>query len=223
MADKKLTELEEATSIADTDLLYVSSGGVSKKIQASKIIATEQISNITACGQNVIGLIKNGRVYTATSNATTYTADATGRGLSTSINTNDLYSSGFIQVPIPTSSPVIKLLLNHSDMFALCENGELYVWGKNTSKCLGLNHANIVPFPVLSNTNVIDIYGHASNGEYEGYMYNQMIIKKDDGKFYGVGTNYQGAFGLGNTTALSVWTELTGLGINNIADRKSVV
>lgn len=54
MADSKLVDLTEATNIADTDLLYISSGGVSKKVTGLKVARVGSINTFTVAQRGTL-------------------------------------------------------------------------------------------------------------------------------------------------------------------------
>lgn len=97
--------------------------------------------------------------------------------------------------------------------YALFDNGNLYTWGHNSRGNLGLGHTNMMPWPTLSATDVVEVYIDPSNlgGDKD---YGRLMHKKRDGWVYGTGYNGGGELGLGNTNQYNAWTRLDWMGQN---------
>lgn len=116
----------------------------------------------------------------------------------------------------------IKIAVQGMVGYALMDNGNLYVWGRNNYGALGLGTSTTPYFvnhykPQITNTNVVEVYTHPSGGSRNEGDRVRSIIKKTDGKIYGCGFNEQGGLGLNNTTNISYWTELTWCGTNPVS------
>ena len=101
--------------------------------------------------------------------------------------------------------------------YALFENGNLYTWGNNTRGNLGLGHTNMMPWPTLSATDVVEVYTDPSN-EGGDKDYGRLMHKKTDGWIYGAGYNFHGELGLGDGNQRNAWVRLDWMG----RDPKSV-
>lgn len=116
----------------------------------------------------------------------------------------------------------VKIAIQGYVAYALMDNGNLYVWGKNSFGALGLGTSTTPYFvdhykPQITNTNVVDVYTHPSGNARNEADRVRSIIKKTDGKIYGCGFNEQGGLGLNNTTNYSYWVELTWCGTNPLS------
>lgn len=184
------------------------------KTFTTKFVADrEPITWLSSTGHSVGMAIKGGRLYSACATSAAYNNGATGRGLTGTHAINGI--SRFKEVPIPSSSPLVKAGLRGSGAgWALMQDGTLYTWGYNSTGCCGLGHVNQVPYPTLSTTDVVEVYDNDGAGEYESNSGCRLIIKKTDGYLYATGHNGDGEFGLSNTTNYSTWQQLTSLGTN---------
>lgn len=94
----------------------------------------------------------------------------------------------------------VKAGMYHS--MAITTNNELYTTGQNSYGMLGLeNYVNVtqVEWKKANIENVLYVNGN---------HYNTEIIDKD-GRVFIVGINYDGQFGLGTSTSVNTWTEIT--------------
>jgi len=178
-----------------------------------------KVANMSKNGHNVFGCTIDGVPYTTsgvpytTSGIPTTAAEATntvywaytGRG-----NTGETVHFGvdnLKKISLPTGSVVEKMETLGAITLIKTTDKSLYVFGRNSGGQGGLGHNNFVPTPIISATNVEEIYVHSTNNE-SGYFSANIVIKKSDGFLYGCGVNSSGALGIGNASAKNVWTAL---------------
>lgn len=170
------------------------------------------IERMSECGYNNIQVFGDGEIYVASANTSsraTYTNGKTG---------NVVFAPGldnFDRVIIPDTSPVVDAgsAGGYAVSYALCENGNLYTWGLNSQGQCGVGNTTQVVTPTLAQTNVTKVFTHPTNGA--NLLANvRLIIQKTDGYLYGAGYNNYGALGLGTTTAVTTFTQLTAFGTN---------
>ena len=93
--------------------------------------------------------------------------------------------------------------------YALFSNGNLYTWGYNGYGQLGIGSTTDSRMPVLSNTNVAQVYTHPSQAQGTDYSIQRLVIRKTNNTFWGCGHDGQYQLGLGTNTAKTSWTALT--------------
>lgn len=206
------------------------SGGFTGTLQFPDTIASDQVYNLADIikridmnygskvvvekfsnpGHNtLLALADNGKLYSTSGHNGASWAWATGRGANGYAAPYGLM--GWKIVPIPDTSPVVDCGLYGHNGFALLQNGNLYTWGLNSDGCLGVGDTLFRPTPVLSTTNVTDVY---CDGTKTGYNAEDpfLHIRKTDGYLYGVGNNAHGQLGDGTNVSKSSWTKITSLG-----------
>lgn len=203
----------------DEKKTYIGDGSTSGGNALSNDIVTSDLNKsvtyMSKSGHNSQFLLVNGKLYSTSGNSAGAANGnrITGRGLD---NQSSVYGcDNFKLVPMPSTSPIIKVGHAGQAAYALLTNGELYTWGYNQHGTLGLGHTSPISIPTLAETNVSEVYDHPSNG---GYSVNgvRIYIKKTDGYIYGAGYNSQGQLGLGDNTLRSTFTQITSLGTNVI-------
>lgn len=169
------------------------------------------VEKITSGGYNSIQIFGENEIYFACGTSSTWGAATNGRNSATYLTALGL--NNFQKIIIPGSSKVIDagFFGGYSCAYALCENGDMYVWGNNDSGQCGQGNTNPIIQPVLGDTNVVKVYSDTSNGGY-GVGQTRTVFLKTDGYLYGAGYNAYGAFGLGTTTNVTTFTRLTNFG-----------
>jgi alpha-tubulin suppressor-like RCC1 family protein len=164
----------------------------------------DDITWLSTGGYGVLAMIRNGELWTVTTSGTGSNPPS-GRGTGTTAFTSLAYPG---RVIFPSNSKIKKVGgFTREFAFALMENGELYTWGNNTHGQCGLGHTLYVPYPVLSATDVVDVYYNNTSSVYAGIA-GALFIKKTDGKVYATGYNGYGQLGVGDTTNRNTWTEI---------------
>jgi len=126
-----------------------------------------------------------------------------------SVNAAELVAE--IQFPsTEINNDIIDFVVFGSSCYVLFTGGNLYVWGFNGHGQLGLGNTTNQASPVLSTTDVTNLY-YPRNGVDLGHdgMYSWMFIKKGNGTFYVAGYNNFGQLGLGHTAIQTSWAAIT--------------
>lgn len=172
-----------------------------------EILKPKEVSFLSKSGYNVQYMIYKGELYTtqATGN---YANNSLGIGQDDQV----LSLRNFIKVPLNNVSPLKEAMcVSRSFSFALCENGDLYVWGENLSGQCGQGHTNPILLPLLVETNVSRVF-HNPNNNDQGSAHSNIFFEKFDGSIWGAGDNRYGTLGLGHTNTVTTFTEITFLG-----------
>ncbi len=143
-----------------------------------------KITQLSKCGVNVQAFVIDGMLFMACGDDGYYDPQTCVTGLEyDKIPTYGVYH--MYNVMFPSDSPVKKIAgFTQSYGAVLLENGELYIMRPGYSF-------------TLVDTDVIDIFDHPSQGEYDA-KYGNLFILKSDG-LYGWGFNQRGQLGTGNT------------------------
>lgn len=90
--------------------------------------------------------------------------------------------------------------------YALFANGDLYTWGYNGYGQLGIGSTTDTRIPILSNTNVAQVY--VPKAQNSTYGIQRIVIRKTNNTYWGCGHDGQYQFGLGTNTNKTSWTAL---------------
>ena len=186
-----------------------SAGDNSLKVATTAFIQTPRtfVTKLVRGYYSYYAQTNDNKIYSWGNNASMYQL---GQG---STNANEL--SSVIEFPTYLYTggyTILDFTVQYGSAYVLWSNGDLYVWGDNSSGQLGLGTTTNQASPVLSTTGVTNLY-YAKNG-YDsdwnaGAQQLAMFIKKSTGLFYAAGYNANGNMGLGNTTnPISNWTPL---------------
>ncbi len=168
------------------------------------------VSEISGSQHNNMMILINGELYTASGNSGGNPNSGTGRGLDATIRNYGVSSMTKVYFP-ETEARITKVGGNgRTGNYALFDNGNLYTWGLNTYGSLGLGDTTARGFPTLAATDVTDVFGKDTDGT--NVATSGMFIKKTDGLIYATGYNVQGQLGLGTTTSVSSFIQVTSLG-----------
>jgi alpha-tubulin suppressor-like RCC1 family protein len=181
--------------------------------------STPTPTKILSGGYNALLAIVNGRLFATSGNYGSYNSYVQGRGYigSSTQSYSDAtgehpqlvsMDTGWVLVPIVSSSPVIDIAVVGRNYFALLQNKELWAWGQNNVGELGLGHTQKIGHPTLTATNVDKMFTSATNGSFS-IDNGRMFIQKTDGLIYGCGYNGYGALGNGNTTNQLSWISIS--------------
>jgi len=175
------------------------------------ITGTEHIIEDVKGGIHGITFKVNGKAYVAAGGNSGFLNPTSGRGAANQVA--DISVKALQQLLIPERDVPIKKIgyHNYTNSYVLLENGNLYAWGKNTRGQCGAGHSNVIRFPTLVATNVVDVFDDPTNWNYEP-DYNRLFIKKSDGYIYGAGFNDNGALGLSDTRDRASFTKIEYLG-----------
>jgi alpha-tubulin suppressor-like RCC1 family protein len=169
------------------------------------------VTYISQCGAGCMMLFQNGRVYTASGTSGGTGNYATGRGLNGQVPVYGLDKFKAVAFPNETTNPIQCGTDGFNRSWALFANGNLYTWGYNNNGQMGVGNTTAYGYPILSTTNVSNVYDHPTTSQrYPDY--NRLIIRKRDGYLYTTGYNGYGQLGVGDTTNRSSWTQITALG-----------
>ena len=201
----------DAGMVANTPAGNITSLNVQAAVNELDTIKSDKpvVSYLSKSGHNSQAILLDGKLYTASGNASNYWSKTSGRHNNSPSEYGVLNS--FRNVNIPDISPIKKVGgFMHSYAFALLENGNLYTWGHNLHGQCGLGHTTSTPHPTLAAIGVLDAFDHPSQGEYT-VNGNRLFILKSDG-LYATGYNNFGQCGLGNTTGnILSFTKCVGL------------
>ena len=174
--------------------IYVSNSFGSTR-HACTYILTEY-GNVYACGQNGGGQLADGTTTQRNS---------------------------FVRCGNSASVTLIKeLYVGSNSVGALRDNGDLYVWGLNTSGELGIGNTTNQTSAALSATNVKKVshsWNNSSSNPATRYAFyinndNKVFFTGNNANVLGTGTHS----GLGNTTNQTSWTQVTAMSEYNIVD-----
>lgn len=198
------TSSEDLCSTIATLTEQISKGTINHKI----------ITWASKSGHNFCAFVMDGEIYT-TNGRISNSAYQSGRGINFigTIGLNNLR-----KLIIPNTSGLKKVGHSGCTSYALYNDGKLYVWGKNNQGQCGLGHTIDVGFPILSSTNVINVWGSENVGTHTHNS--RLFILKSDG-LYSCGYNNHGQLGVGDTTDRNIWTKCKGFTNNtssNILD-----
>lgn len=152
-------------------------------------------------------MIADGRLYIAKGNGS-------NRGWTSGLNRTDssvplqsgiqnMYELPFID---ETPGTIVDAGQYGLSAYALFANGNLYTWGYNGLGQLGLGNTTDNRYPVLSNTNVAQVY--VSKAVSANIIYARIVIRKTNNTYWGCGYDGQYQFGLGTNTTKTSWTAL---------------
>jgi alpha-tubulin suppressor-like RCC1 family protein len=187
---------------------------VTNTLTANVSLSSLKYNNVTYISKTGAGcmmLFQNGRVYTASGTSGGTGNQATGRGQNGQIPVYGLDKFKAVAFPNETSSPIQCGTDGFNRSWALFANGNLYTWGLNNGGQMGVGNTTAYGFPVLSTTNVSDVYDHPTTSQRYPDN-NRLIIRKRDGYLYATGYNGNGMLGVGDTTNRTSWTQITALG-----------
>ena len=184
----------------------------------STATATAARLDITKVDQFAIGsalFLASGRVFVAKgfasgSNWNNVQTCGVGNNWNGARGINNMYELTF---PNETVGTCIDAGTYGTSAYALFANGNLYTWGANTTGQLGIGNTTNYYQPVLSTTNVAQVYTHPSQSTSDA-NYTRLFIKKNDGAVYGCGNNNFHELGLSSTTDINTWTVLPWIGTN---------
>lgn len=167
--------------------------------------------NITKFDQGAMGgtnlFIAGGRLWAIKGQNNNYTS-ALGQ-LNPQVQ-NGVPNTYEIIFPNETTGTIVDAGSYGYSAFALFANGQLYTWGLNLSGQLGLGNTTNVFKPTLSLSLVQQVYTHPSNMNNDP-NYTRLIVRLNNGEFYGCGYNGEGQLGIGNTTNQSSWVQITAI------------
>jgi alpha-tubulin suppressor-like RCC1 family protein len=125
--------------------------------------------------------------------------------------------------PRGTTGKPIKWERQGADNIVLMDNGEVWVWGRNSYGELGVGNTSNVLVPTkvtaLNGVNIVDVQLSKSYYYYSRY---HTLFLADDGSLYACGYNSRGQLGIGNTTNQSTpqllsksdWSQIYAIGNN---------
>lgn len=141
-------------------------------------------------------------------------------GLDNAGNPTGVFGSGIMdhwnQLNFPYGGTIVKCNRINGDIsYCLMSDGSLYTWGINLHGSCGAGHNSPIGVPLRVLTDVVDVYDHPSNMEYQHDL-GRLFIKRADGFIYATGRNADGQLGLGDTTDRNVFTVIPTFAANTV-------
>ena len=171
------------------------------------------IRNITKVdqiyGYGTAFIIADGRLFIAKGNGSGSNAWCSGlnpndQSVALQAGINNMYELPFVEEVVGT---IVDAGQYGPSAYALFANGNLYTWGYNGYGQLGIGSTTDNRLPVLSNTNVAQVY--VTKAQNSSYGIQRIVIRKTNNTYFGCGHDGQYQFGLGtNTNARTSWTAL---------------
>jgi alpha-tubulin suppressor-like RCC1 family protein len=173
----------------------------------------QNITKFSANGTNGNLVIADNKLYVAKGNNTLISPLVVPMGSNVASNTVYGFDNMF-EITIPgESGSIVDADVYGSSAYCLFANGNLYTWGENSQGQLGLGDTTVRYLPVVSNTNVVEVYTNFSNSQ-RTIAATRLFIKKTDGRIYGCGDNSNGALGIGTTTDQTSWVLIPNIAAN---------
>ena len=168
------------------------------------------IRNITkvdqAYGYGTAFIIADGRLFIAKGNGTNnaFCSALNNQSVALQAGINNMYELPFVEETVGT---IVDAGQYGPSAYALFSNGNLYTWGYNGYGQLGIGSTTDRFLPVLSNSNVAQVY--VTKAQNSTYGIQRIVIRKNDNTYFGCGHDGQYQFGLGtNPNARTSWTAL---------------
>jgi alpha-tubulin suppressor-like RCC1 family protein len=199
----------------DTGGRFLQSNGAGALQWGAPSLSYGTIKKMTTTGTNgMLTLMEDGRLYlTRAENSVHWCAIETA---GSSFNPNSWYgveATHLIQLPLTESGKIIDAgIMGGQAAYALCDNGNLYTWGRNDVGQLGHGNTTNTRIPTLAATDVVEVY--SCDSPVRNVSLVRLFIKKTDGKIYGCGYGGQGGLGIGSTTNQSLFVEIPLAGVN---------
>jgi len=175
------------------------------------------VSYVSSSQYNNFMMVINGKLYTASGNASTYATYGTGRYYASNAGTVYGVAGGLSEVIFPNLPITAKLVEvggnGYVHNYALFDNGYLYTWGDNMDGSCGLGHNTITYYPILALIDCVKVWS-GDNSKCHDVTQSIMAVERADGYTYVTGSGDDGNFGFGNVTNLNTFTQLTWLGTN---------
>ena len=180
------------------------------------------VEKVVSSGHGHGGLLIDGKLYTSTvSNSLT----AIGRFTSGFGEHADNVTPGFenmTEVQFPDEDFSINRIIDIGEhsyefMYALFDNGNLYMWGRNFYGACGLGHNSVVRFPVLSATGVVKT-GMGSTSNSHNIVLNKSSYLDTSGILYMSGYGVSSSLGNGVDVSVNTWTPVINITAGTIRD-----
>jgi alpha-tubulin suppressor-like RCC1 family protein len=176
----------------------------------SDVFEKNKITYLSKSGYNHLSMILNDRLYSTAGSTGSYSDCTSGRGLNGSLIHFGV--DNFQPIHFPNIGAERKIISSggtgYQVQWALFDNGNLYTWGLNSNGQCGVGDYFPRPLPVLSATNVKEVFSHPTNGDID-VTHTRLFYLSNSGELFGCGYNAHGALGIGNTTTtIPSWTKI---------------
>jgi hypothetical protein len=167
------------------------------------------LRNITkvdqAYGYGTAFIIADGRLFIAKGNGTNnaFCSALDNQSVALQAGINNMYELPFVEEDPGT---IVDAGQYGPSAYALFSNGNLYTWGYNGYGQLGIGSTTDRFLPVLSNSNVAQVY--VTKAQNSTYGIQRIVIRKTNNTYFGCGHDGQYQFGLGTNTNKTSWTAL---------------